>query len=339
MLSCITAFEQDLVECANSLLAHAAKLSTDEERANAVVKHLSSLSNPMERGWVLLVDNLTPACESKLLHKLWYLPFGSVIATSKQSLAPALADDYDPLTLSQLDPEPATAFVFSGYKGKSELSSSGSCILSAFVSDRLQCIPLKCHLARAVLLSISYKSQSSSADEAVQQLLSTFNAKCFDKAITRGGAQDYTQDRLLSSMVELLVTDTLPALCRTTADLSSDADAERLAANAVDLLLMICYTTPERGLSVAMFSEAGIEQKQFRESKVLEISIQLLEQVGLASCEERDSAAWGHSTWLKVHESVQVNVFKQLRQHPSFVPVLKIVAANSHFLAARGPHT
>ena len=312
-------------------------MSTDEERANALVKILSGLSSPMKSSWLLLVDNLTTACESRLLHQLWSLPLGSVIATSKQSLAPALEEDCDRLVLSRLDEEPATTFVISAYKGKAALSSSGTSKLRAFVNDGLQCIPLKCHLAREVLSLILRKSQSSSADEAVRQLVSTCQTSSF---IIRSGAQHYTQDGLLASLVERVVKEALPDLCCTRAGSSSDAaDAERLATNAIDLLLLICYTTPEQGLSVAMFSESGLEKIHSQQPQELATSIQLLEDVGLVRGEERDSAAWGRSIWLKLNESMQLIVLKQLREHSSFVSVLNVAERTANYLWNRGPLT
>jgi hypothetical protein len=348
------AFEQGLAEHAHSLLANASKLGSDEERAAALVSYLSRFSIASKHLWVILLDNLTPACSSPLLNQLWSLPFGSLIVTSKSaaSLPPALDADCHRLVLSRLEPKPAIDIVLPSYKGRSQVTQSGSDELGNFVSDQLQYIPLKCHLARAVFQSIAARAlehankgsgPALSADELVKELVSTFKTKCFNEPILRGGAQDYTQDRRLASMVELLVTNTLPACCAARA--SGDAAvAAALETDATELLLMMCYTAPERGLAVNMFAAAAAREKWAKSSRLLqdqqalESAMQLLEQVGLVSSVERASAAWGQSPWLRIHDSVQC-VSELFRQQAQFRGVLKLMKATGVFLHKLGPRT
>jgi hypothetical protein len=349
------AFEQGLAEHAHSLLANTSKLGSDEERAAALVSYLSRSSIASKHLWIILLDNLTPACSSPLLNQLWALPFGSIIVTSKSvvSLPPALDADCHRLVLSRLEPKPAMDIVLSSYKGRSQITQSGSDALGAFVSEQLQCIPLKCQLARAVFQSITARAlehankgsgPAVSADELVKELVSTFKTKCFNKPILRGGAQDYTQDRRLASMVELLVTDTLPACCIARAR-GDAAVAAALESDTTELLLMMCYTAPERGLPVKMFTAAAAREKWAKSRRLLqdqqslESAMQLLEQVGLVSSETRASAAWGQSPWLRIHDSVQRCVSELLRQQAQFRGVLKLMEATGVFLYKLGPRT
>ena len=269
----------------------------------------------------MMIDNLTSDCDCALLRRLWALPSGSILVTSKDS-HPALLTTLTVL-LGKLSVLSATEIITSAQPNLL-LSEQTRLDLYNFVDTQLNCIPLFCNLARALFSLRCRQSRSKSCDQLVSELISQFLKECFNEEVIRPGSRDYSHKRRLASMVDLLIRETLPTYCEL---YCSDAarlhtyigDSDLLRSDALNLLLILCYLEYGRGISSDIFSADGASprlfshqaRRLFEHREVLSAASEVLEQSGLISIKSEEIASR-----LQIHASVQIEALNIISNEP-----------------------